>query len=203
MKKILFAIIFTFSAMGNPWESSIVSFENHDRQYGYKKGVNLFVGSSTIRLWNMNLFPNKEIINRGFGGSQVADLLHFYDRIIAKYSPKHVVLYSGENDLSYGKPVWEVYNDFKKLLDKILEDKKTRLTWILVKKSPARSKLNDKINLINSLIYKDYFGHENVDIINMNTLLNLHSYRKDYFRTDLLHLNDKGYSILSKKIRFL
>ena len=46
----------------------------------------LFVGSSSIRVWP-NLaatFPNHPVLNRGFGGSQMSEVLFYFDRVVAR-----------------------------------------------------------------------------------------------------------------------
>jgi hypothetical protein len=42
-----------------------------------------------------------DVINRGFGGSQIAQVNHYVARIVINYRPRAVVLYAGENDLSW------------------------------------------------------------------------------------------------------
>src|ERR1043165_7448189 len=87
------------------WEPEIQKFEVADKAGMPPKGANLFVGSSSIRLWTnlVESFPKKKIIQRGFGGSTMADALHFADRIVLPYEPKQVFVYEGDNDLAAGK----------------------------------------------------------------------------------------------------
>lgn len=86
------------------WEKAIAAFEEQDRQKPPPKNAILFVGSSSIRLWKLpNSFPDLQTINRGFGGSQIADSVHFAKKIILKHEPRIVALYAGDNDISSGK----------------------------------------------------------------------------------------------------
>src|SRR5579884_2735715 len=104
------------------WEKEIATFEAKDRTNPPPKHAILFVGSSTIRLWNVaHYFPGKQVINRGFGGSQIADVTQFADRIVFPYEPRQIVFYSGDNDLQAGKSPDEVFSDFQKLLKTIHE----------------------------------------------------------------------------------
>src|ERR1700721_4318855 len=41
-----------------------------------------------------------DVINRGFGGSQYADLIQYAKRIVIVYHPRAVVIYEGDNDLA-------------------------------------------------------------------------------------------------------
>src|SRR6266481_784004 len=79
------------------WESEIAAFEQSDRTNPPPKGGVLFIGSSTIRLWKAldQDFPTPHVINRGFGGSDIADSTYFADRIIFPYEPKKIFLRAG------------------------------------------------------------------------------------------------------------
>src|ERR1700677_4985783 len=73
-----------------------------------------FVVSSTIRFWDLHKsFPELNAVNRGFGGSQLADSVYFAPRIVLKYEPRTVVLYAGDNDLAAGKTPDQVAADFR------------------------------------------------------------------------------------------
>ena len=66
------------------WEKEISAFETSDKTNPPPKGAILFVGSSTIRKWTTLArdFPGKQVINRGFGGSEIPDSTEFAERII-------------------------------------------------------------------------------------------------------------------------
>ena len=77
------------------WEKAIAAFEEQDRQKPPPKNAILFVGSSSIRLWKLQKsFPDLRTINRGFGGSQIADSVNFAERILLKHEPRIVALYA-------------------------------------------------------------------------------------------------------------
>src|SRR5690242_4123501 len=96
------------------WEKDIAAFEKSDRDRPPPKNAVLFVGSSSIRLWDLaKSFPDVPTINRGFGGSQLADSVHFAPRIVLPYEPRVVVLYAGDNDLAAGKTPEQVHADFR------------------------------------------------------------------------------------------
>src|SRR5690242_14919813 len=65
------------------WAKEIAAFEEKDRQNPPPKGGIVFVGSSSIRKWTTLAedFPHHQVLNRGFGGSQLIDSVHFADRI--------------------------------------------------------------------------------------------------------------------------
>ncbi len=85
------------------WEPAITAFETQDRQHPPAPGQVVFVGSSSIRLWDTlaaDMAP-VPVLNRGFGGAQLSDLRHYADRVIRPYRPQAVVVYAGENDLGF------------------------------------------------------------------------------------------------------
>jgi len=63
------------------WEKDIRAFEASDATNRPPAGCILFVGSSSIRLWKSLAadFPGLPVVNRGFGGSQLADAVNFAD----------------------------------------------------------------------------------------------------------------------------
>ena len=87
------------------WEKEIGAFEKADRERRPPKNGILFIGSSSIRLWKSleKDFPQHAVLNRGFGGSQISDVLQFVDRIVFPYEPRQIIFYCGGNDLNAGK----------------------------------------------------------------------------------------------------
>lgn len=137
------------------WEKEIAAYEARDKTNMPPKHAILFVGSSTIRLWKSlpKDFPGKEVINRGFGGSEIADSTEFADRIIFPYEPRIIVLYAGDNDLAAGKSQDRVFGDFEAFLKKVHEHlPDTRVEYISIKPCPLRWKLKDKVNEVNNRI---------------------------------------------------
>lgn len=114
------------------WEKAIQSFENKDKKTPPPKNAVLFVGSSSIRMWDLpKYFPGLKVINRGFGGSQVADSVQYMSRIITPHIPQVVVLYAGDNDIAAGKSPETVFSDFKKFADSLRRDlPEARLIYI-------------------------------------------------------------------------
>jgi lysophospholipase L1-like esterase len=87
------------------WEETIRKFEAADAANPAPRGAILLVGGSNARRWTdvADYFPGEAVINRGFGGAQLAEVLHFADRIVLPYAPKAIILNGGGNDLAAGK----------------------------------------------------------------------------------------------------
>jgi lysophospholipase L1-like esterase len=189
----------------NPWENEIRQFERADSLRPPPKGAILFVGSSSIRMWETLAedFPDLQVINRGFGGSELSDAVHFADRIILPYNPKTVVVYAGDNDLANGKTPEQILADYKKLVQLIHRNLPgTRISYISVKPSLARWNIVDKIRKTNSLI-REYSSHDRllsyIDIF--TPMLNKQgTSRKELFAPDGLHLNKEGYRLWKERV---
>ena len=111
------------------FENEIAAFEAGDKTNPPPQHAILFLGSSSIRKWTTLArdFPNHRVFNRGFGGSQLDDSVYFFDRIVAPYKPKMIVLYAGSNDINAGKTPQRVFDDFKTFVGKVHAELPARL----------------------------------------------------------------------------
>jgi lysophospholipase L1-like esterase len=157
------------------------------------------VGSSSIRLWDLpKSFPDLDVINRGFDGSEIADSEHFASRIILKHEPRMVVLYAGDNDIAAGKTPEQVLGDFKAFVKTVLKGlPKTRIAFISIKPSIRRWALVDKIRKANVLIETYCKQGEALLYIDVAKpmLGNDGKPRSELFAKDGLHLNETGYAL--------
>lgn len=161
---ILAALVFVFAPKNLPaqtnrnvsqWEPEIKAFEARDRTNPPPKGAILFLGSSSIRKWTTLAkdFPDKQVINRGFGGSQIHDSTALADRIVFPYEPRMIVFYAGDNDLAAGKTPEQVIADYRAFVDKIHSRlPKTTIVYISIKPCTLRWKLKDKVVEVNDAI---------------------------------------------------
>jgi lysophospholipase L1-like esterase len=184
------------------WESAIAAFEKEDAKSRPPKGAVLFVGSSSIRLWKLDKsFPNLTTINRGFGGSQIADSVHFADRIVTKHEPRTVVLYAGDNDLAKGKSPEEVAKDFGSFV-KVLREKLpgTKILYIGIKPSIKRWNLIESVRKANSLINEQCQNDERLVYVDpFPAMLGEDGKpRPELFVKDGLHLSEAGYEVWTK-----
>lgn len=182
------------------WEPEIRKFEESDRQAPPKPGAVVFVGSSSIRLWE-NLardFPSDYVLNRGFGGSQIPDSTHFAGRIVTRYKPRMVVLYAGDNDLAAGRTPDQVLADFDAFVKRIRQDlPEVPIAFIAIKPSPARVKLLEQARVANEKV-RDYAKRQKgVAYIDVFTpmLGSDGTPRGELFVEDGLHMNRSGYEI--------
>ena len=188
------------------WEPDIRRFEAADRVNPPRPGAVVFVGSSSIRMWETLEadFPGLPVLNRGFGGSELSDAVRFADRIVTPYKPRVVVLYAGDNDLAAGKTPAQVFADFRSFVA-IVRRKlpETRIAFVAIKPSLARLNIMDKARQTNQLI-RDY-ARGDVQVSLMSTSSRQCSTRvgkprQELFLEDGLHMNASGYAIWRDRI---
>src|SRR5476651_483122 len=80
-----------------PFRKDIDAFKRKDSLQMPPKHAILFVGSSSFTKWTdvQQYFPGYPIINRGFGGSSLPDVIRYADEIIFPYDPKQIIIYCG------------------------------------------------------------------------------------------------------------
>ncbi len=188
------------------WEPEIAAFEASDREKPPIKGGILFIGSSTIRLWKTLAedYPDHHVINRGFGGSEIADSTHFADRIIFPYEPKQIFLRAGGNDIHAGRSPEEVIEDFKEFVRTVHEKlPKTQIVYIAVNPAPSRWAENERYQKLNDAIRK--FARHTKRVKYADTydisLTPTGEARPELFVSDRLHFNAEGYKILAERVR--
>ncbi len=161
----------------------------------------LFVGSSTIRMWS-NLAEDFRqqpvVINRGFGGSTLADCNHFVKQLVLQYRPAQVLVYAGDNDLAMGRSPAQVLENFQKFSKTVREDlPNTRIAYISIKPSPLRAALLPAMRETNSLIAGYLKTLPDADYIDTHTaMLDAQGKpRPELFQSDMLHMNADGYAL--------
>ena len=188
------------AATGNEWESDIAQFEAADTQNPRAKGGVLFIGSSSIEHWKSLAedFPGINVINRGFGGSVIADSTYYVDRIVVPYQPKMIVFYAGDNDLAEGRTPQQVFDDYVAFVTRVRSQlPATKIAFISIKPSPARAALMRKMKTANEMIKKYDANNSNLVFIDIFTpmLAKDGGPRGELFGPDGLHMNKEGYRL--------
>jgi lysophospholipase L1-like esterase len=183
------------------WQGPLTDFVRADKEHLPGNDGVLFVGSSTIRMWT-NLAQDFRqvpvVINRGFGGSTLADCSLFARELVVRYKPKQVLVYAGDNDLAEGQSPLQVLESFVRFEKTVrAELPNVRIDFISIKPSPSREGLIDKIRTTNRLIAGYVHTLHNSAYIDIYTpMLDEEGHpRVDLFRPDQLHLNDSGYRL--------
>ncbi|HEX5150545.1 MAG TPA: GDSL-type esterase/lipase family protein [Parafilimonas sp.] len=199
--------IFNATAQQPPFYDDIRAFKKQDSIKPPPQHAILFVGSSSFTKWTdvQSYFPKYTIINRGFGGSTLPDVIRYANDIIFPYQPKEVVIYCGENDFAAddNTTAQMVFDRFRTLYGMIREEMKTiQVAYVSLKPSPSRRKYWPKMIEANKMI-KDYISKQShASFINVfDVMMNAsHQPKPEIFLEDSLHMNAKGYAIWKKAI---
>jgi lysophospholipase L1-like esterase len=185
-----------------PFYKDIQQFKKRDSSAFPPKNAILLVGSSSFTKWRdvQTYFPGHPIINRGFGGSVLTDVIRYANDIIIPYQPKQVIVYCGDNDLASSDTITPqiVTERFKTLFNNIRQKlPATTITFVSIKPSPSRLRLLDKMKQTNSMIEAFLKSQKNTSFIDVFKPMLLADGRPipEIFLSDSLHMNDKGYAI--------
>lgn len=188
------------------WQASFDAFAQADRESAPRSGGVLFVGSSSIRLWDglAQAFASEPtIVQRGFGGSRLVDCANFVDRLVLPYRPRLIVVYAGDNDLAEGATPTEVLASYRAFVDNVRAVlPQTRIAYLSIKPSPARVALLNQAREANRLIAEYAKQERNLDYIDIySAMLDAQGQpRRDLFSADSLHLNAQGYKLWASLI---
>jgi len=212
MRRIIFALfcplLFCNSLFAQNFESEIRTFERQDSIEKTAKGQILLYGSSTMRLWKTckKDLEGYKIANRGFGGSQMSDAVHYFNRVVLPLAPSWILLYEGDNDISNGKKSPEqVLKDFETFMQ-LVEQKlpNTKVAVFSLRPSIARQHLMPQQRQVNKML-KKYCrkSRKRVYFVDVYDLLLTPDGKPnpDYLDPDKLHLNAKGYEVWAKVTR--
>ena len=212
VKLLLILLVFTLSVnaqtpdpdperFGDP----IQFFMRYDSKNSYKENAILFVGSSSIRMWpTAESFPEKYVINRGFGGSHISDVNYFYEKIVKKYRPARIFFYAGDNDIAAGKSPDQVLEDYQNFVEKVEQDlPKTKIYYLPIKPSINRWKMWTPMEIANSMIRDFIDKRKNLFYIDTASPMLNDAGKPNYelFLKDGLHLNEKGYELWNQILR--
>lgn len=188
-------------------------FENEIAQYrtmpvdSARGDLIVFTGSSSVRMWRdvADDFPGYAVLNRGFGGSVMSDLLYYADDLILKLRPRKVFIYEGDNDLAGGKNPRRVVREAKRLSQRIRKESPgTAIYFISAKPSLARWDLRAAYEKLNQLLARHAdrkLAATFVDVWNPMIDPATGEVFRDIFLDDGLHMNRKGYDIWAGAIR--
>jgi lysophospholipase L1-like esterase len=187
------------------WEKYVAAYEEADRIAPPPKGEIVFVGSSTIRRWDVAYyFPGVTIINRGIDGTELADAVRYIDRLVLRYEPRLVVLYAGDNDIGYGRLSEQVSVDFERFVRAIhTKLPQTRILYIGVKPSPLRWLQVDRMRMANQVIQAICERDDRLAFVDFDNLMLGWDERprQDLYVDDGLHLSPLGYQIWTAVLR--
>jgi lysophospholipase L1-like esterase len=189
----------------NRWESEIAAFEATDRTNFPPAGGVLFVGSSSIRLWQSleTDFRGVPVVRRGVGGCQLTDVNSFAERLIIPYKPRLVVVYAGDNDIANGRRAADVAEDFRALSTRVLTALPgCRVVFMGIKPCPVRWYAANEVVSANRQIQQLTQSDPRLGFVDVfpNMLDRDGTPRLELFGRDQLHLSRKGYRLWARLV---
>lgn len=174
----------------------------------------LFIGSSSIRLWdniNENLYPYNAV-KRGYGGAHYYDLIHFSERLVQNHSPKAILIFVA-NDITGSNDEIDLIGDLspsevKRLFSynyKLIRNIHKYIPIFLIETTPTpkRWKVWNKILQANKKLERFCKQEPNLYFIRTrNKFIGENGVPiKSFFLPDELHLNIDGYILWSNIIK--
>lgn len=182
------------------WRVDMARFAAQDAATPPPRDAFVFTGSSSVRMWQTlrEDFPGKPVLNRGFGGSQVRDVVHYAEQVAIGYRPRMILLYAGDNDLDAGRSPEQVLHDFRAFVARVrarLPD--TPIAFLAIKPSPQRAAQLARQQQANALVRREAETLHAVRFIDVATpMLGADGQpRPELFLGDGLHMNARGYAL--------
>jgi lysophospholipase L1-like esterase len=188
------------------FEGDIRVFEEADRELKSQPPRVVFIGSSSVRMWESLAadFPGHTVVNRGFGGSHVVDSVYFGDRILKKHKPRLIVMFAGTNDINAGKKAGTVAADFKAFTEKVWASwPKAVIAFISISPSPSRVNQLATVKEANRAIAAYCETDKRLKFVDVFPSMVRWDGRPkpDIFQGDGLHMTRKGYELWIPPLR--
>lgn len=190
------------------YEKSIQAFRDSDKDVTDFTCDGLFVGSSSIMHWKTldEDFPGMKMVNRGYGGSTIRDILYNYASVFGRYQPRNIVFYC-DNDVS-GDPRYDVsagewYDLYRTIFQKMHADYPDAQIYALcIKYSDDRLSIRHIEKFMNYLMEEFCKQNDWMTYVDVNTPILLPDGTPDpkFFREDKLHVNRDAYAIWAKEL---
>lgn len=186
------------------YQSTIDAWVAQDQQDPEPQGALLFVGSSSIRLWERLAldFSDWNVIQRGFGGSQFSDLNQFVGQIVTPYAPAAIFVFEGTNDISAGKTPAQVFADYQSFVGLVRSGQAPGrapipIVFIGVTPTPARQSQIPEVLQLNDLVQSYTQGDPSLHYADTPSLFLATGTppSSSLFLSDGLHLNQAGYDL--------
>ncbi len=204
MKKILILLLFLpvlgWAQAPNRFDEEVNEIKKkNDALWDVSRPAIVFTGSSSVRLWEdlQDRFPDQQVLNTGFGGSQFSDLELYLDELILSYDPIKVFIYEGDNDVNAKVKLRTIVDTSERILD-VLQQKKQGIEIVLISPKPSisRWKLRGKYKRLNRKLARLASKTEGVEFVDVwYPMLEKRKLKQDIFIEDGLHMNSKGYDI--------
>jgi len=189
---------------------AIRMYEKRDRKKMPEPGGIVFTGSSIIYFWNTlekDMDPLK-VVNRAVAGARIGQLAYHAGRLIGPCKPAAIVLYAGSNDIQGSKPrsPGQVLEGFQQFIRNVRNDMPdVPVYYISIIPSPSRIRWKHwpAIQEANEKIRSQTGSDDLLKFIDITGGFLMDNGLSDpgLFKSDRIHLNEKGYNLLTVTIK--
>jgi lysophospholipase L1-like esterase len=147
-----------------------------------------------------DLFPSLRLANRGIDGDRTEGVLNRLEGIYSSSASKAFIMI-GINDFSSGKNVNEVFNNYKDIVNKLVDRGIEVYIQSTILAGKQRKGLNKNITLLNDRLQKLAQQNESITYIDLNKGLAPNHHLEARYTRDGVHLNGDGYAIWKELIK--
>jgi lysophospholipase L1-like esterase len=189
------------------FEKAIEQFETEDRINPPPQGAVLCIGSSSMRMWHDTIVEDLApltLIRRGFGGSNMNDVLHYADRVVLPYQPRAIMLYEGDNDIASGVAPEQILETFRAFAAKVhAQLPECRFYVLSIKPSIKRWDMWADMQKANRLMAADCAKDARMTFVDVGAgmLDATGKPKEELFKQDKLHMQRGGYEIWRDTLR--
>jgi lysophospholipase L1-like esterase len=184
------------------YAETIEQYRRFDSRNALAPDPILFVGSSSIVFWETaQSFPGYPVINRGFGGASLPEVIHYYDDVIKRHAPSIMVVYC-DIDVENGESPEFSVNAFRSLVDRVEGDfPEVEIIFLSMKPTLIDDVLGKNVRknkLITNEMLADYSSNkENLHYVDVSEVMFADETRlkDEIFLGDGMHLNKLGYDL--------
>ena len=190
------------------WEADVAALERTTHQSCQAGQGVVFLGSSSIRLWDTlgeDMAP-LPVVQHGFGGAKLNDLVHYAARLVNACRPRAVVIFAGTNDIdpAASKTPQALLASYQALIAKIrVAQPELPVFYIGITPSPLRWSVWPLAQATNHAIAEWSAQQNNLYFIDTSAALMGTDGEPDgdNYRFDGLHLSARGYRLWAEIIR--
>ena len=190
------------------WGEAVSALESNTQGLYLPGEAVVFIGSSSIRMWStltddMSPLP---VIQHGFGGAKLNDIVHYSDRLVNAYQPRAVVVFAGTNDIqpSANKAPEVLLASYQEFVSRVRSDQPSLpIFYIGITPSPLRWSVWSIAQAANQLIENWSDRDPNLHFIDTSGALMDNNARPnaENYVFDGLHLSARGYGVWRDIIR--
>ena len=210
-KSLIFLYLSLFLCLVNLLFFCFFNLKNQEQKEKYTAPENIvFLGDSITEFYDLKkYYPNHSIVNSGISGNKTTDILENLEERVYRYNPSKIFLMIGTNDLQESIKEEEIIDNIIKIIEKIQTNRKFAKIYVEsiypvnhnVENEISQNRKNESIQFINKKI-ESYCKKKKITYLNVYKELQDHDGNlKEIYTKDGLHLNQKGYTFLTKFLK--